>query len=447
MAPDVLVIRCGEEPALRGTAGPGAHTLAMLLGALFVGSLLTSGCDEEGDVAPPDALFTLRDSAGLVVAESSGVLWEESPHLRWTVDTMPLLQLGEVEDSLFARVYPVAAAVRLEDGRLAVAGQRHTILWYGEDGSYLFEGGRQGDGPGERRSVAKLVATGADSIAVYDASRRRWVMFDGAGNPQPYRLSALDCSLLKAARGPDGRWLGWCVRIRRGGDLTTGAAGARGGALELSAGGSQGGASESLHEYRLLAVTQDGTRLDTVAVLVVPRPYTISAAPVFAPVGSEILLGDAHEHALTALTPEGVPVRSIRWAGEDLTVPLADHTRWRPSAMMMRDARVQITSQPYDPNLEELRREAFARARLPERKGAYRGVVGDPDGALWVQLNRFYDDPEIYSVLTPEGRYLGEVTMPRNLHVTQIGRDFVLGLWWDEDTDLEFVRLYRLLKP
>lgn len=173
MAPDVPVKRRGEEPALRGTAVPGAHTLALLC-ALSVGSLLTSGCDEEGDVAPPGAVFTLRDSAGLVVAESSGALWEESPHLRWTVDTVPLLQVGEVEDSLFARVYPVASAVRLEDGRLVVAGQRHTILWYGEDGSFLFEGGRQGDGPGELRSVGKLVATGADSIAVYDASRPRW---------------------------------------------------------------------------------------------------------------------------------------------------------------------------------------------------------------------------------------------------------------------------------
>lgn len=159
------------------------------------------------------------------------------------------------------------------------------------------------------------------------------------------------------------------------------------------------------------------------------------------------MLGDGREHALTALTLEGVPVRSIRWAGEDLTVPPADHTRWRQSAMVIRDMRVQITSQQIDPNRMERIREAYARLRFPERKGAYRGVVGDPDGALWIQLNRFHDDPETYSVLSPEGRYLGEVTMPRNLHVTQIGRDFVLGLWWDEDTDLEFVRLYRLLKP
>ena len=105
------------------------------------------------------------------------------------------------------------------------------------------------------------------------------------------------------------------------------------------------------------------------------------------------------------------------------------------------------TSQSSSPFIEERFRQAVDGVTLPERKGAYVAVVGDPDGAIWVRLNTFFDEPEVYSVLAPEGRYLGEVKMPRNVHVTQIGRDFVLGLWWDDATDLEFVRLFRLRKP
>jgi hypothetical protein len=49
-------------------------------------------------------------------------------------------------------------------------------------------------------------------------------------------------------------------------------------------------------------------------------------------------------------------------------------------------------------------------------------------------------------VFDPAGVYLGDVEMPERFRVFQIGADFVLGQWRDED-DVEHVRLYPLIKP
>jgi hypothetical protein len=41
---------------------------------------------------------------------------------------------------------------------------------------------------------------------------------------------------------------------------------------------------------------------------------------------------------------------------------------------------------------------------------------------------------------------LGDVTTPADFRITQIGDDFMLGVWRD-DLDVEHVRMYELLKP
>ena len=46
----------------------------------------------------------------------------------------------------------------------------------------------------------------------------------------------------------------------------------------------------------------------------------------------------------------------------------------------------------------------------------------------------------------PRGVMLGSVYLPEGLRVTQIGDDFVLGIWQDEP-GVESVRQYALTKP
>ena len=74
------------------------------------------------------------------------------------------------------------------------------------------------------------------------------------------------------------------------------------------------------------------------------------------------------------------------------------------------------------------------------------GLAVDDLGNLWV---REYDpDAErgrSWSVFDSESQMLGPVQLPADLRVTHIGADFVLGVWQDE-LDVEYVRLYQLIK-
>jgi hypothetical protein len=51
--------------------------------------------------------------------------------------------------------------------------------------------------------------------------------------------------------------------------------------------------------------------------------------------------------------------------------------------------------------------------------------------------------PTSWRVFDKAGKWLGTVTLPARFNPMDIGTDYVLGLWRDED-DVEHVRMYRL---
>ena len=58
--------------------------------------------------------------------------------------------------------------------------------------------------------------------------------------------------------------------------------------------------------------------------------------------------------------------------------------------------------------------------------------MGIPGGPRW-------------TVFDPRGRMLGTIETPGSGRVTEIGEDYLLGIWTDE-LDVEQVRMYRLYK-
>ena len=57
----------------------------------------------------------------------------------------------------------------------------------------------------------------------------------------------------------------------------------------------------------------------------------------------------------------------------------------------------------------------------------------------------FASAPRNWSVFNADGRWLGEVVLPEDLEVYEIGEDYVLGKETDE-FDVEYVRVYRIRK-
>ena len=77
----------------------------------------------------------------------------------------------------------VVGALRLSDGRIAVANQgTNELRWYSKDGVYLFSVGYQGEGPGEFELIRSLFWLPGDSVAVYDTRQARVSEFGPDGS-------------------------------------------------------------------------------------------------------------------------------------------------------------------------------------------------------------------------------------------------------------------------
>ena len=84
----------------------------------------------------------------------------------------------------------------------------------------------------------------------------------------------------------------------------------------------------------------------------------------------------------------------------------------------------------------------------PESHPAFGRIYVDLPGNLWVlrtSPDRVPADPEPWDVFDPEGVWLGAVALPARFTMREIGDDYVAGVWRDE-LDVEYVRVYRLLK-
>ena len=116
-----------------------------------------AGCDRPADVeSPEEPPFVERDSAGVLVATTSGA--KARAPIGWVVDTVPDYQVGEMDGEdpyLFSRI---EGARQLADGRVAVLDWGSCELrFFGSDGVFLNRTGGRGEGPGEFRRSCYLV--------------------------------------------------------------------------------------------------------------------------------------------------------------------------------------------------------------------------------------------------------------------------------------------------
>jgi len=99
------------------------------------------------------------------------------------------------------------------------------------------------------------------------------------------------------------------------------------------------------------------------------------------------------------------------------------------------------------------RRESFVdltkeAAVASENKPAIQDLRVDGLGNLWVTHWRpMWEEGALqtFSVFGPDGVWLGDLTAPPGIKLTDIGDDYVLVTWTDE-TEIPYVRLFPLIK-
>lgn len=165
----------------------GVNLRVLALG--WVCSLVGFGCEREGPVphSPSEITVATSDRAGVSIVESYGsqspktsVTEAEPGPLRDSSMMVPelvephVLEIGAVSGEVPYLFDNIVNAVRLSNGTIVVAnaGTRE-LRFFDSSGRFLYAQGRQGEGPGEYRTLTGLWRMGGDTLVAYDRSLGR----------------------------------------------------------------------------------------------------------------------------------------------------------------------------------------------------------------------------------------------------------------------------------
>ena len=113
----------------------------------------------------------------------------------------------------------------------------------------------------------------------------------------------------------------------------------------------------------------------------------------------------------------------------------------------VRALREHYLSQTAEADARQTRLQWFDAMPVAPYMPAYATVRADALGNLWVaDYDPLVARAPRWSVFNAEGVWLGVVTTPEGFRPLDIGSDYVLGLWRDEN-DVEHVGMYQLVKP
>jgi hypothetical protein len=388
---------------------------------------LAAGCDAGGGGG--EAFFaTVRDSAGVRIVESFRPAWEEGGG--WRLGTEPIIRLGVLEGDEAYQFHEVAGAVRLDDGTLVVAdaGYRE-VRFFNPDGSVAAIAGGPGEGPEEFSGISAVGIGPEGLVWVYDYGLRRFAWLGHDGNfvglttldPEPPTLNPL---------GPlsDGSFL---LKQLWGSEVSD-------------------AAQEGLRRDPVAYVRFDsvGTLLDTLGLFPGRELYLfdeggrgVMSTPPFAKNsvgatwGERVLVGSMDTFELEEYAVHGELVRILRIPERDLTVDADDREEY---------IQERLESEP--PERRVNRRRELEAMPFPETRPAYGELVPDAAGNLWVGDWAVYPEvAERWTILNPDGEWLGDMVLPPGFFPTHIGNIWVLGFERDE-LDVEYVVLYPLSK-
>lgn len=391
---------------------------------LLLSPTACGGGDAGGDTA------TVRDSAGIQIVENRGGSWKNDGG--WRLSDEPTLQIGVAEGDPLYQMDRVRTALRMGDGRIVVANAgSQQIRWYDANGRHVASAGREGGGPGEFKGLSALRRLPGDSVLAYDMGAFRLSWFDPGGRfvrsaplqpvgPVPPRFvdRFADGSLLLSSSV---RTLGNSTESGTRRDtllfLRADAAGTPVDSLPMTP------ASEAAFQF-----FTEGGQIRGMNILTLPFMRNVHTAAA----GTRYWQGTNDAYEIVLRRADGTPERIVRRAVEPVPVN---------GAYMDSLRRVQAAEHGAEAA------KSLDQVQVPERLPAFDRLLVDDDAAnLWVQRAAWPGPvPSEWDVFDAEGQMLGTMEMPAGFRATQIGADFVLGVWSDED-GVEYVRMYRLTK-
>ena len=419
--------------------------------ATILFALLLAAC-ERRDVAPDPGpsvpLGRWADTSDYQVVRNDAPAWSDSTG--WRLSPEPMLHIGEVGGSPEYQLASAHSPVRLADGTIVVANMAtNQIRFFDSRGRFIRNAGGKGQGPGEFTQLYRMKKIAGDSLMALNPTTLTSIF---TADGQYIRRFTLD---LVSSR-PNIWWLG---RLDDG-TLIAHSLMEKGVRFEGRSPESDGHEGRVIRPDRpegyrdslmLFRFTMEGKMIDSLGDL--PSQHLGADTP-FAPNGGYAFHGNRFIHgpgdvfeirvfsvrpysAHAASTDDaGLPVRLerviTRTPTRDLTVT-ADHQKaW----VDQQCARIDWRGGPC----------RIVPPVYPARFPAHGRLLTDAGGNVWVQDYLLPGETATrWTVLDTAGKWLGMVDMPPRFAPNEIGDDYVLGIWRDE-ADVQFVRMYRLLK-
>lgn len=393
----------------RRRAAFGALVAALGAGLAFVG-----GCSEAGGPGATEA--SVRDSLGVAIVEhAAGALAgeTESPS-GWEADFDGALVLP-------GDFFQVAAAVRLDGGRIAVVERGDPrVGFFGPDGTRVGSVGGEGEGPGEFRSITSAHRWPGDSIVVFDGQLRRLTLFDSSGElGRTFAFEVTEGVPFASLQG---------VHAEEGSLLATGF-------TQTPPGGPEDGRRR--YQTPAYRFGPDGTLAGVLPLATENESYfevMENGFRVFQPLfprftrllaGPDFLLEVTNDTwELRIHTPGGELTRVVRRQGAPARLT-------EPSRREAIERRLEEDGSLGDG--EKFRRTLEAMP-VPETLPAFSQVTIDRSGHIWVEDYDPARRPEsaAWTVVDPEGMIAERIQLPRRFRPMEIGEDYLLGVLTDE---------------
>jgi hypothetical protein len=394
---------------------------------LWTPFLMFAGLPLVGCGLPDRALSDVArwDSAGVTIVSNPDAALPE-----WTVDSIPSVDIGSADGGEGHDLAMPWSSLRLPDGRIAISNAlSNELRFYTPEGTFIRSVGREGEGPGEFKTIAALELGRGDTIVVADAILPRLTLFSPVGEfGRLIRLEALE------GRGPRLRGLlSDTIALFR--VQFYGRSGGRSRAVRdtlfLATRPLEGGAPQLIGRFP--AREKFNQVLPNRSVAGWNLPFARSAHTALA--GGLIWVGVSDAYELKAFGASGElryvarvdrPVRRVGQAERD-----------RFFEHQLRGITDESERRTYE-NVHRI-------IEFPETLPAFSSLQSDPGGFVWVEEYAlpWEEKPPEWRVFDSTGRAVATVRTPAGLTIHEIGGDYVMGLWLDS-MDVEHIRLYRL---
>lgn len=396
--------------------------------------------------AAAQAPHTMRDSAGIRIVESRAPLWRAGD--AWRVAdrpsvSFPLARSGASVKAGSESIAAVQDVVAFGGGYIAVAltAGRAQIRCYRRDGTLIATVGE-----GEFTFLPSLHSFGADSMLAFDGRARRGMVLDRAcrtvrqWEPAPPDDPSISGSMHVAGITGDGRIITTLTAARTG-----------------------RGPSE-LTRHRLHLFLQDGTGGNPVVLgsapgveyfegrgLLAIRRLPFARESFVAVTDSGYIIATNDTYEILCYRLDGTLVGIMRRAVTPPPISPEQQLEYRKALrQLLREERERELDGMPDSLLQRIaasQEDMTDRIAFPPTFPAYAGVRVDRRGYLWVQAYEptLGQTPtsRVWSVFDPEGRWLGDLTLPQGFQLYEVSGLEVMGLYREGEGVLQ-VRTYRL---